>query len=240
MRRRPRRWAVSATGLAIGSASNSTRYDSRLCILTARLAPMAKTTRTFIALPVPSALGEQLTRLQSVLAPKVPAARWSSSPPFHMTLAFLGDVPDNDLNTVCKAVSEASLPFSPFELRLESVGAFPNPARSRVLWAGLTAADLSPLFELHKAILNGVTDAGYRPDDQRFTPHVTLGRIRSDRRGQDPLDLTTILQPYLTSYAETFRVGEVITFASTLTPEGPAYAQLARAPLSGKNTAASP
>ena len=94
---------------------------------------MARTTRTFIALPVPSALGEKLTRLQSLLAPKVPAARWSSSPPFHMTLAFLGDVPDNDLNTVCKAVAEASLPFSPFELRLESVGAFPNPAPPRAL-----------------------------------------------------------------------------------------------------------
>ncbi len=201
---------------------------------------MARTTRTFIALPVPSALGEKLTRLQSLLAPKVPAARWSSSPPFHMTLAFLGDVPDNDLNTVCKAVADASLPFSPFELRLESVGAFPNPARPRVLWAGLTAADLSPLFELQKAIVNGVTDAGYRPDDQRFTPHVTLGRIRPDRRGRDPLDLTTILQPYLTWSAGTFRVGEVITFASTLTPEGPAYAQLARAPLSGKKTVASP
>ena len=74
---------------------------------------MARTTRTFIALPVPSALGEKLTRLQGLLAPKVPAARWSSSPPFHMTLAFLGDVPDNDLNTVCKAVAEASLAFRP-------------------------------------------------------------------------------------------------------------------------------
>ena len=97
------------------------------------------------------------------------------------------------------------------------MGAFPNPARPRVLWAGLTAADLAPLFELQKAIVNGVTDAGYRPDDQRFTPHVTLGRIRSDRRGRDPLDLTTILQPYLTWSAGTFRVGEVITFLHTHT-----------------------
>ena len=72
---------------------------------------MARTTRTFIALAVPSALGEKLTRLQGLLAPKVPAARWSSSPPFHMTLAFLGDVHDTDLHKVCKAVAEASLLF---------------------------------------------------------------------------------------------------------------------------------
>jgi RNA 2',3'-cyclic 3'-phosphodiesterase len=201
---------------------------------------MAKTTRTFVALPVPSALGEKLTRLQSLLAPKVPNARWSSSHPFHMTLAFLGDVPDNELNTVCNAVAEASLPFSCFELRLEGVGAFPNPMRPRVLWSGLTTVDLTPLFDLQKTIAKRVTDAGYRPDDQRFTPHVTLGRIRSHRRDQVALDLTSILQPYVTWSAGTFVAHEVITFASTLTPEGPEYAQLARAPLSGKKTVLSP
>ncbi len=158
-----------------------------------------------------------------------------------MTLAFLGDVPDGDLNAVCQAVAEASEPFSPFELRIESVGAFPNPLRPRVLWAGLTAADLTPLQELQKAIVKRVTQVGYRPDDQRFTPHVTLGRIRSDRRGHDSPNLTDLLQlRYLNWSAGTFKVDEVLTFASTLTPEGPAYAQLARAPLSGKNTVVKP
>ncbi len=195
---------------------------------------MAKSTRTFIAVPVPEVLGEKLKRLQELLAPKVPSARWSSSPPFHMTLAFLGDVLDSDLNRVCKAVAEASLPFSPFELRLEGVGAFPNPARPRVLWAGLTATDLTSLLALQKAIVKQVTAVGYRPDDKRFTPHVTLGRIRSDRNGKPPLDLTSILQPYLSWSAGTFLLNEVVTFASTLTSEGPEYVQLARAALSSK------
>jgi RNA 2',3'-cyclic 3'-phosphodiesterase len=201
---------------------------------------MAKTTRTFVALPVPMVLGDKLTRLQDSLAPKVPSARWSSSLPFHMTLAFLGDVSDNDLNPLCKGVAEASLPFSFFELRLEGVGVFPNPARPRVLWVGLAAADMTPLMELQKAIVKKVTTIGYRPDDQRFTPHVTLGRIRSDQRGQVSRDLTGTLQAYLNWSAGTFLVREVITFASTLTPEGPAYAQLARAPLSGKKTGPTP
>ena len=76
-----------------------------------------------------------------------------------------------------------------------------------------------------------MTAVGYRPEDLRFTPHVTLGRIKSDRRGQQPLDLTAILEPYQTWSGGTFSVNEVVTFASTLTPDGPAYAQLARAPL---------
>ena len=197
---------------------------------------MPKTTRTFVAIAIPSQQGEKLTRLQEQLAPEIPAARWSSSPPFHLTLAFLGDVPDGDLNAVCRAVAEACGPFSAFDLRLEGVGAFPSPARPRVIWAGLRAADGSPLFELHKAIVMALTKAGYRPDDQRFTPHATLGRIRQDRRGGRSPDLTAMLQPLQNWSGGTFRVSEVVTFASTLSPEGPVYAPLARAPLAGEKS----
>ena len=100
---------------------------------------MPKTTRTFVAIAIPTPQGEKLTRLQQQLAPEIPAARWSASPPFHLTLAFLGDVPDIDLNAVCHAVAEPAGPFLPFDLRLEGVGAFPSPARPRVIWAGLAA-----------------------------------------------------------------------------------------------------
>jgi 2'-5' RNA ligase len=195
---------------------------------------MPKTTRTFVAIAIPAPLGERLTRLQELLAPAIPSARWSTSPPFHLTLAFLGDVPDCDLNIVCLAVAQASSPFTPFELRLEGVGAFPSPARPRVIWAGLDAPDGSPLFDLQRAIVRSVTRVGYRPDGQRFTPHATLGRIRQDRRGSRPGDITAALDALRSWSGGTFEAGEVITFGSTFTPEGPVYAPLARAPLAGK------
>ena len=203
------------------------------------IAFMPKTTRTFIAIPIPQALGEKLTRLQSLLAPQVTAARWTSTLPFHMTLAFLGDVPDNELNVVCKAVALACGPAQPFELRLEGVGAFPGPTKPRVLWAGLRAPDASLLAGLQKSVVQAVTQAGYRPEDQRFTPHTTLGRIRPDRREPLPGDLTGILKSVQNWSGGSFTVSEVITYASTLSPEGPVYAPLARAPLTGKKTGAS-
>jgi 2'-5' RNA ligase len=194
----------------------------------------------FIALALPAASGAKLSRLQTLLEPQVPAARWTRIDPFHLTLAFLGDVDDTDLHKVCKAVALAAAPFPQFELQLQHVGAFPNATRPRVLWAGLTAADDSPLFPLQRAIVRHVTAVGYRPDDARFTPHVTLGRIKSDRRGPQPPDLTAILEPYQTWSGGPFAVTEVITFASTLTPEGPVYAPLARAPLTAEKNATSP
>ena len=190
---------------------------------------MPKTTRTFVAIVIPGPQGEKLTRLQQQLAPTIPAARFSTSPPFHLTLAFLGDVADADLNAVCRAVAEACGPFPVMDLRLVARRAFPSPARPRVIWAGLAAADGPPLADLHNAIGHALKRIGYRPDD-RFTPHITLGRIRQDRQGGRSPDLTRILQPFQSWSGGSFPVSEVVTFASTLAPEGPLYTPLARAP----------
>jgi 2'-5' RNA ligase len=192
---------------------------------------MARTTRTFVAVAIPETLGAKLTRLQGLLAPEVAGARWSATSPFHVTLAFLGDIPDTDLKTVCEVVTEASAAFEPFELRLEGLGVFPDPTKARVAWVSVTGPGLSALAELRARVAKAVTSALSIADDPRFTPHITLGRIKVDRR--HPQDLSPLLKHYRTWSAGSFPVTEVVTFASTLTPDGPAYAVLGRAPLRG-------
>jgi 2'-5' RNA ligase len=195
---------------------------------------MPRTTRTFVAIAIPAPLGEKLTRLQARLSSGIPDVRWTSILPFHATLSFLGDVADTELNRVCTAVDAAVVPFEPFEVSVEGVGAFPSPSRPRVIWAGLRVPDGSPLFELQRAIVRVLSRIGHRPEDQRFTPHTTLGRIKSERRGIRPRDLTKLLEPCQSWSAGRFTVTDVTTFASALTPEGPDYVPLARALLSGK------
>jgi RNA 2',3'-cyclic 3'-phosphodiesterase len=190
---------------------------------------MPRTTRTFVAIAVPELLGAKLARLQRLLAPEIPNARWSETSPFHMTLAFLGDVADVDLKPVCEAVAGAAADFDPFELRLEGLGVFPDPARARVAWVGLTGPGLTALAELRDRVSRAVTSTLSLPVDSRFSPHVTLGRLKVDRR--NPLDLSPLLKHYRTWSAGAFLVTEVITFASTLTPDGPVYARLGTAPL---------
>jgi 2'-5' RNA ligase len=192
---------------------------------------MAATTRTFIAVAVPDALGQKLTRLQTLLAPDLPGVRWSAAHPFHLTLAFLGDIPDTDLNDVCRATAAAAAAFEPFELRLEALGAFPSAARPRVVWVGGTGPGVAPLGTLQKEVVKAVRAVGYPPDDDRFHPHVTLGRIKPGR-GR-PLDLTAQVKHYQSWSAGSFTVTEAIVFASTLASEGPTYAPLGRAPLQG-------
>jgi 2'-5' RNA ligase len=197
---------------------------------------MPKTTRTFIAVAVPDALGQKLTRLQTLLAPEMPGVRWTSALPFHLTLAFLGDVADTDLNDVCGATAAAAGAVESFELRLEGLGAFPSAARPRVVWVGATGPGLAPLAALQKEVAREVRAAGYPPDDDRFHPHVTLGRIKT---GRGPaLDLTSQVKHHQTWSPGSFAVQEAVVFASALSPEGPTYTHLSRAPLQARKAGA--
>jgi 2'-5' RNA ligase len=192
---------------------------------------MRETTRTFIAIPIPEPIGKQLLRLQAELTPQIPGCRWTAST-FHVTLAFLGDVRNSDLNDLCQAVASAATPLVPFELRLEGLGAFPSPRKPSVLWAGVTASDPISLRDLREAVVGAATQVGYRTGDPRFHPHVTLGRFKS----YGGRDLTAVLERGNDWSGGSFSIVEVITFASTLDSKGPTYAPLGRARLAGKKT----
>ncbi|WP_435005681.1 RNA 2',3'-cyclic phosphodiesterase [Tundrisphaera lichenicola] len=193
---------------------------------------MPSSSRTFIALPIPTVQRTRLGRLQGLIAPEIPNAHWVEPSLFHLTLAFLGDVPDVDLARLCKAVSEASSEFDPITLNLQSLGAFPNPERPRVVWVGIPGPDLDALTNLQEAVAGAAAEAGYPPDDDRFHPHVTLGRIKS-KRGQE-IEISRLIPHYRSWAAGLFTSSEVVVYASTLTPEGPSYMPLARAPLRGE------
>jgi RNA 2',3'-cyclic 3'-phosphodiesterase len=200
---------------------------------------MPQTTRTFVAIAVPERVGQKLVRLQTELGRLIPQCRWTASLPFHATLAFLGDVRDHDLNDVCKAVETGALtrPASnadeAFKLELQGLGAFPSAAKARVIWAGMTAPNLQPLLDLQQSIIAALDRAGYRPDDRRFHPHVTLGRIKSS--GASRCDVTDVVERFRGWSGGSFRVAEITTFASTLGPDGPTYAPLGRARLRTQN-----
>jgi 2'-5' RNA ligase len=202
---------------------------------------MPDTTRTFIAVAVPAALAPQLVRLQKGLAPHVPEARWVAAQPFHVTLAFLGDVPHADLNAVCLAAAKAAAPFEPFELELTGVGAFPEVTRPRVIWTAVGGPGLDTLKALQAEIAGAVARAGYPTDSRPFSPHVTLGRVETGgrRRGPRPpaRDLSPVVERSLGWSAGPFPVTEAVTFGSTLTRDGPVYAPLGRAPLGARKRA---
>lgn len=194
--------------------------------------PTTETTRTFLGLALPEATVERLARrVESTLAPEAPGIRWASRASLHLTLAFLGDVANERLGSLAEGVASACARLSPCALEVVGLGAFPDARRPRVVWAGVEGEDLPRLVELQRAVARAVREAGCPPSDDRFSPHVTLGRV--ERTARRPPDLTDLVRESAGWVAGPLPVAEVILYASDLRPRGPVYTPLARAPLQG-------
>lgn len=182
----------------------------------------------------PGAAGAAAHSLTSRAVPEVPGCRWTSALPFHLTLAFLGDVPNRDLCAICQAAASSAGVIEPFEINVKGLGAFPSAIRPRVIWAGVTAPNLKPLLDLQESIVSSLARIGHRPRDQRFSPHVTLGRIKDQRH--TPGDLTGLIERHREWSAGQYIVTDVQVFASTLGPTCSAYNVLGRGFLADKKT----
>jgi 2'-5' RNA ligase len=198
---------------------------------------MGNCTRTFFAIEIPERLGQELERLQAELAAEVPDCRWAKTRPFHMTIAFLGDVQDRDLDRLHELVAASVRHIEPMDMRLVGLGAFPVPNRPKVLWVGASTSVPERLEDIRESVVKATARGGYRAQDERFNPHVTLGRFKPGRRG--PCDLTAVMERYRArSYGE-FIAEDVVGFASRAVGAATSYDVLSRGRLSGEKSRSS-
>jgi 2'-5' RNA ligase len=184
-------------------------------------------TRTFIAVPASPDVCGGAERLIGRLRPTAGDVRWVAPDHMHLTLQFLGDVDDLEIPAVCDAVAAAPVEIEPFELVARGAGAFPTADRPRTLWIG-AGQGTDELCRLQAAIQKRLKKLGYRSENRRYVPHITLGRAGRNAR---PKSLAAELAALADFDAGTMTVDEVTVFASTLTREGSEYRVLAHAPL---------
>lgn len=133
--------------------------------------------RMFLALRPPH---QEVDRLDDFLDVRRDAGpfSWTSAEQFHLTLAFLSDVPEHRIDDVVEAVSGAAARRELFDVCLGGGGAFPDPARARVLWVGLRQdeANSTELAALAAGVRRSAGQHGVQVDGQRFRPHLTVAR----------------------------------------------------------------
>jgi len=168
---------------------------------------------------------ELIGRLRAASSAKV---SWVAPENMHLTLKFLGDQADPEVAAICQAVQEGAASVEPFEFVCHGAGAFPDVQRPRTLWLGVTDG-LDGLRKLHAAIDAALAKRRFPKDRQAFSPHLTLGRVRSS--GPASRELTTVLAASADFEAGATIVDEVTVFSSELSPSGPRYEVLAQAPL---------
>jgi 2'-5' RNA ligase len=186
--------------------------------------------RTFICLEIPPSTKERIARLQSSLRRIDAQVSWVKPANIHLTLKFLGDVPATQMDSVCEAASRAAHSVSSFEIEVSGAGCFPSQKSPRVLWVGL-ASIAESLKRLHRAVEDELAREGFPPEAKRFSPHLTLGRMRSPRNSSE-LAEELIRQGF---EAETFRAEELIVMRSDLNPGGSIYTPQSIIRLGGKS-----
>ena len=181
--------------------------------------------RTFVAVVVGKAVKARIVALQSALKRAVTGARIAKAEPMHLTLAFLGDVEDRDLHTVCKAVELGCAGHAAFHLELSGLGCFPNPERPRTLWAGI-GEGMEELKALQSDVETALVRTGlHRAEDRPWSPHVTLAMVKEAE------GVPAALEAHADWHGGGWDVGEVLVMSSGLTRDGPEYAVLSTAKL---------
>jgi RNA 2',3'-cyclic 3'-phosphodiesterase len=180
--------------------------------------------RTFIAIEIPSEIKSALAALQTELRRAGADVNWTKPKNLHLTLNFLGEVDERRMAEVEKTCVSSAAEFRPFTLTLKDTGVFPNEKQPRVLWAGLSG-DVENVVEMHRRLDERLALIGFKREEKRFHPHLTVGRLKSNQNSRELLALADAHSlPALS-----FLVTEIVIMKSELHPAGAEYTPMAKA-----------
>jgi len=177
------------------------------------------TKRVFIAVEFPDVVKDKILLFQNELKKVVSGnVKWVERENFHITLRFLGEIPEEMVENIKKIMDEVVEYFSPFYVSFDIFGAFPSLNSPRVLWIGIKDG-LENLQTLYSLLEKRIVTEGFPKEDKSFSPHLTIGRAK---------DKIKITQEIKMPIKDRIYIDEIILFESKLTPQGPIYSPLYR------------
>jgi len=184
--------------------------------------------RLFTAIELNDEVKAALRKAQRSLAAFDRAVRWVTSDQMHLTLKFLGEVPDASAGEVSAATGRIAQASSGFELVVGGCGCFPPKGRVRVVWVGVDEPS-GALTACNELCESQYAQIGFAREHRAFSPHLTLGRVRDDKTGGRLRDAVADFEvgPHRHS------VADLCVVRSTLTPGEAEYAVVSRHPLGG-------
>lgn len=180
--------------------------------------------RLFSAVLPPLSLVEELDHFLGPRRPAEPRLRWTRPEGWHLTTAFMGDVPKRALDQLEENLASAAARTPAFRLRLGGGGAFPWPLETKVLWLG-AAEGADALAALSERCRTAGSRAGVRVDGATFTPHLTLARANR------AIDTTRLVRVLDTFDADGWLADELMLVESHLADRGNRYEVIGRWPL---------
>lgn len=184
--------------------------------------------RLFNAIEIPDEIKAGLTEAQRRLKSSgVVDASWTRPEGIHLTLKFLGEVPESKVQDIMNGLRHAAEGIGPFRLEVGGIGTFPNPKNARVVWVGLSG-DIEKLSRLQAAVEETISEIGFERDERAFTPHLTLGRIKYIRSRDRWIKALDEIKDISLSG---FDVAAVSLMKSELKPSGAVYTEMGKVEL---------
>lgn len=190
---------------------------------------MKNQVRAFIAVNLSQQIRANAAKLIRSLQSQLDFVRWVESENMHVTLKFLGDIPINELYRIVSAIRAGADQVESFDLEFLGCGAFPDMQSPRTIWIGCNyGAD--ELTRLAGAIENELFKIGYPKENRRFSPHLTIGRIKKGHPASDGF-LPAFFAEQQDHVFGSCSIDELVLYSSELTRRGPIYDELAVIPL---------
>ncbi len=178
--------------------------------------------RSFLAIEIPAIILRRIGEVQEDLKSSKADVRWVSPENIHLTLKFFGKIEESQIDSIIKTIEKPVNTTAPISIDVRGMGAFPGLKNLRIIWVGLND-EKKVLISFQKRLEEALQGIGFPPEDRPFHPHLTLGRMRSNRGKED---LVRRMEGYREEPFGNFQVEKVILFKSDLTPKEAIYTAL--------------
>ena len=182
---------------------------------------MPASIRSFLAFDMENAtVLNRLSAVQALLIQTGADLKIVEPQNIHITVRFLGDITPDTAEKIYEEMKK--IQFTPFNVRINGVGVFPDLRYPRVVWAGMTegADQLKNVFSQLEPRLRGL---GFTPDTKGFSPHLTIARVRS---GTNKAQLAEFVSKNANYDFGAIKAECLRLKKSDLTPKGPIYATI--------------
>jgi len=182
--------------------------------------------RAFLALEIPDEIKDKIMEVEGGVERSNADVKLVERENLHVTMKFLGDVTASTLDKVYDVMKRVK--ESKFEIEVKGTGVFPNLRMVRVLWVGIGAGS-DKVTAVFRTLDSGIAELGFHRE-RDFTPHITIGRVRSQRNREE---LIKAMEKYGSDEFGTAVVDKIIIKRSILMQRGPIYSNLREVELQG-------
>jgi len=144
----------------------------------------------------------------------------------HITVKFLGDVDENLIDEIEQIMKDSVKEIKPFTIQLKGTGVFPNQNYIRVIWIGIKEAQV--IETISNSIDEKLSKLGFKKEKRGFSPHLTIGRVKTAKNKQRLLE---IIENYVDVEFSRQEINSIKLKKSDLASKGPIYTTIREAAL---------